>query len=496
MKLLLVGADENNSTDGVIVKGIRYLLNRSYPGCEMTYIFLNDHEKQYSPDFKWNESYDLIVVCGTPWLWDNFQRSIKYDNLITCFGAHNNAKRLFMGIGSCLPLGLENSGLLERPAERDGIKRLFENSTVIVRDKTAKAKLDIAGIKAVLLPCPAFFCYGEDITARTINDFKNVLVYQDPTLSISADQWQCPIKLAHYYNTMEAFRVINRAEVYCANQKEIQSAINNGFPAPQLLRTADDTLDLMRSAYRVLSGRVHCAIPAIVQNAEVTLIPLDSRASTIDLRPDDTTLSSYNDILQSIFAIPDLKVGTEAQQSFETKEENGFFKKYMSGESGLDIGYAGYEMNIKPILPTAIGLDINYPGYDGINLPFKENSQDYVYSSHCLEHIILYRSALKEWHRVTKIGGHIIIIVPHKYLYEKKDAPPSLWNEDHKRFYTPASLLNEVETSLEPNTYRIRLLEDGDRGFDYRIPPNNHSGGQYEITLVIEKIQPPLWNID
>lgn len=495
MKLLLVGADENNSTDGVIVKGIRYLLSRSYPTCEMTYIKINDHLSQSWVDFNCLEKYDLIVVCGTPWLWDNFQHSIKYANLRACFSAHVSSKRLFMGVGSCIPLGLENSGILERPAEVEGIQHLFERSTVIVRDKTAKNKLDNAGIKSTLLPCPAFFCYGDDLNSKTINDFKNVLIYQDPTLSISADQWRCPVKLAHYYNEMEAFRVLHNAEVYCANEKEIQSAVNNGFPTPKLLRTADDTLGLMRSAYLVLSGRVHCAIPAIVQHAYTTLIPLDSRASTIDIRPDDATLLQYDEILKGIF-IDSFKVGTEAQQSFEMKEENGFFKKYMSGESGLDIGYAGYDINTKPILPTAIGLDINYPGYDGINLPFKDSSQDYVYSSHCLEHIILYRSALKEWHRVTKVGAHIIIIVPHKYLYEKKDVPPSLWNEDHKRFYTPASLLNEVETSLEPNTYRIRLLEDGDKGFDYSIPPNKHSGGQYEITLVIEKIQPPLWNID
>jgi SAM-dependent methyltransferase len=140
-------------------------------------------------------------------------------------------------------------------------------------------------------------------------------------------------------------------------------------------------------------------------------------------------------------------------------------------------------------------VDTNYEGYDGRTLPFPDNSQDYVYSSHCLEHIADYQQAIKEWYRVVKVGGHIVTVVPHKYLYEKKEQLPSNWNEDHKRFYTPASLLQEFEQTLEPNSYRVRLLEDGDTGFNYSIPPEKHSSGEYEITLVIQKIQPPTWKL-
>lgn len=187
-------------------------------------------------------------------------------------------------------------------------------------------------------------------------------------------------------------------------------------------------------------------------------------------------------------------VGTESRRTYLDKLDNGFFDKYMKGK-GLDIGYAGYVGSVEPILPGAIGIDEGYPGYDGVTLPFEDNSQDYVYSSHCLEHIPIYAKALSEWHRVVKVGGFIVIVVPHQFLYEKKVGLPSIWNADHKRFYTPASLLKEVEMSLEPNTYRVRLLEDGDKGFDYTLPPNRHSNGQYEITLVLEKINKPNWSL-
>ncbi len=187
-------------------------------------------------------------------------------------------------------------------------------------------------------------------------------------------------------------------------------------------------------------------------------------------------------------------VGTESQRTYEEKLNNGFFTKYMSGK-GLDIGYAGYTSNSQPILDSAIGIDVNYPGYNNCILPFDTESMDYVYSSHCIEHIPTPLVAIQDWHRVLKIGGFIVIVVPHQFLYEKKANLPSRFNGDHKRFYTPGKLLNEVEAALKPNTYRVRLLEDGDQGFTYHTPPEKHSGGQYEITLVIEKIKPPTWSI-
>lgn len=189
-----------------------------------------------------------------------------------------------------------------------------------------------------------------------------------------------------------------------------------------------------------------------------------------------------------------MKVGTESQRTHQDKIDSGFYDKYMSGK-GLDIGYAGYTSGAQPILPGANGVDLNYPGYDGKVLPFGNETQDYVYSSHCLEHVEYHITTIQEWFRVLKPNGNMVIIVPHQYLYEKRENSPSKWNEDHKRFYTPGILLRSIEVALKPNHYRIRLLEDGDKGFDYSIGPDRHSDGQYEITLVIQKITPPTWTL-
>jgi SAM-dependent methyltransferase len=191
----------------------------------------------------------------------------------------------------------------------------------------------------------------------------------------------------------------------------------------------------------------------------------------------------------------DWPVKGEAARTFSDKLSNGFFSTYMAGEVTIDVGYRGAFEDAVPILPHAIGLDLDYPEYDGKRLPFLDESIDTVYSSHMLEHVADFRVTIRDWHRVLRPGGFIVCAVPHQFLYEKRRSLPSSWNADHKRFYTPASLLREFEASLQPNTYRVRHLRDNDEGYTYGIGPDAHSGGGYEIELVVQKIPPPEWDL-
>lgn len=158
---------------------------------------------------------------------------------------------------------------------------------------------------------------------------------------------------------------------------------------------------------------------------------------------------------------------------------------------GLDIGYIG-AMGAEPIYGFT-GIDLDVPGYYGLELPYADESFMTVHASHVLEHCSQSVRTIKEWFRVVKEGGHLIITVPHQYLYEKKIRPPSNWNEDHKRFYTPGILLMEVELALPANFYRIIYCRDNDEGYDYSIGPHKHSHGRYEIECIIQRIKPPNW---
>lgn len=65
-------------------------------------------------------------------------------------------------------------------------------------------------------------------------------------------------------------------------------------------------------------------------------------------------------------------------------------------------------------------VDIVAPGDD---LPFKDNTVDFVISSHVIEHFYDPIKAVEEWLRVVKPGGFVYIIAPHKERTFDRDRP-------------------------------------------------------------------------
>jgi|SRR5581483_4030670 len=187
-------------------------------------------------------------------------------------------------------------------------------------------------------------------------------------------------------------------------------------------------------------------------------------------------------------------VGVEFRKFYPQRLASGFIGKYLSGRHILDIGFAGGDPQAVPITADAIGVGLDYPGYDGTHLPFEDGSQDSVLASHVLEHIGNYREVLAEWYRVLRVGGFLVLYVPHRYLYERRPDLPSRWNGDHKRYYTAASLLAEIEESLPVNGFRVRHLTDNDCRFQYEREPHQPPAGGYEIELVVEKIARPTYS--
>jgi SAM-dependent methyltransferase len=207
----------------------------------------------------------------------------------------------------------------------------------------------------------------------------------------------------------------------------------------------------------------------------------------------------------AISLLPGRLVGSIPGRTYNEKVMSGFWARYITGPLVLDIGCTGDDATGAPlderaaelpIIEGAVRLDLDYPGYDGVTLPFPTESQDAVYSSHSLARIHDHLKAIQEWHRVVKVGGHIIVAVPHAHLFERRHRPPSRWNLDHARMYTTASLLAEFAAALRPNSYRVRHLNEDDRGYRYDDPPERHATGGYEIELVVEKIKEPAWSVE
>lgn len=88
-------------------------------------------------------------------------------------------------------------------------------------------------------------------------------------------------------------------------------------------------------------------------------------------------------------------------------------KEHCKGR-GIDIGADRWP------LPGAIPIQ-NEEGQNAYKLDnFLDGSLDYVFSSHCLEHLDRWEDALRLWIRKLKIDGVLFLYLPHKMM--------SLWN--------------------------------------------------------------------
>jgi SAM-dependent methyltransferase len=97
-----------------------------------------------------------------------------------------------------------------------------------------------------------------------------------------------------------------------------------------------------------------------------------------------------------------LEIGGSAHNPFDLDSRN------VDTTNSLDTIYKQHEI---AVCGRALPVDIVSP--DG-TLPVPDESQDFVVSSHVLEHFPNPIGAMVEWNRVLKPGGVIFMIVPHK----------------------------------------------------------------------------------
>jgi len=115
--------------------------------------------------------------------------------------------------------------------------------------------------------------------------------------------------------------------------------------------------------------------------------------------------------------------------------------------NGVDLGYGWDKIN-----KTAISVDKGERGFDDLNydgdardLPFKNETMDYVYSSHLLEDFVNTKEILIEWIRILKIGGYLILYLPIQKKYVEHCTVNKLGiNTDHKVDMSLDYLLNCV----------------------------------------------------
>lgn len=116
-------------------------------------------------------------------------------------------------------------------------------------------------------------------------------------------------------------------------------------------------------------------------------------------------------------------------ESTKAKPYWGPLEREATQGRGIDIGCGG-----DPVLPTCRCFDVADGDANKITQYVSEEF-DFVYSSHCLEHMHQPSSAILEWWQLVKAGGYLFITVPDEDLYEQ-GVFPSRFNSDHKATFT------------------------------------------------------------
>lgn len=104
------------------------------------------------------------------------------------------------------------------------------------------------------------------------------------------------------------------------------------------------------------------------------------------------------------------------------------FAKYFCKGKGYDIGFCKEEWKF----PDAIGIDecLNN-GFNANNLP--EKDVDYIFSSHCLEHVDNWVETLEYWMSCIKKSGTLFLYLPD---FSQKYWRP--WhNRKHRHCFNP-----------------------------------------------------------
>lgn len=147
------------------------------------------------------------------------------------------------------------------------------------------------------------------------------------------------------------------------------------------------------------------------------------------------------------------------------------------------------------LLPQAISIEVNAadPDEPKRELAMLEDGNPCIVLRNVLQYLPDYRRFVSVAFSKLAVSGYLIIIVPHQFLLERKLVLPSRIDKTHRKFYTPATLLAEVEEAIDPLQYRVRLLLDNDHDYDYSIDLERKPSGQAEIVLCLQRIEKPAW---
>jgi hypothetical protein len=116
---------------------------------------------------------------------------------------------------------------------------------------------------------------------------------------------------------------------------------------------------------------------------------------------------------------------------------------------GVDVGCNRLEW----AFPGAMPVDPVINGYDALHFPDDCNELDYIFSSHCLEHVDDWVDVLEYWTSRLKIKGVMFLYLPD---YSQEYWRP--WNnKKHKNIFSPQILSDYLKHSGYNNIFASQV---------------------------------------
>ena len=114
---------------------------------------------------------------------------------------------------------------------------------------------------------------------------------------------------------------------------------------------------------------------------------------------------------------------------------------------------------------------------------FADGSVDVVFSSHMLEHIKDYKASLRDWWRVIKPGGRLILYLPHRDWYPNIGMPGA--NIDHQHDFAPDDITEAMREIVKPAPVRPEMTPV--HGWTQEIDETRSGGNEYSFLQVYRK---------
>ena len=119
------------------------------------------------------------------------------------------------------------------------------------------------------------------------------------------------------------------------------------------------------------------------------------------------------------------------------------YAKHICIGRGYDIGCNKLEWRF----PNSIPIEPRINEFDAMNLP--DGEVDYIFSSHCLEHLQDWVNVLDYWSSKIRIGGVLFLYLPD---YSQEYWKP--WNNrKHKNIFTPQILRDYMLSTNYKNVF-------------------------------------------